>query len=468
MKAENIYCGYTDEDNLPTNPLPHQEEYHLFTGHIKHHLLAGSLGTGKTEAMCVEAVKQCAEIPDNLGLMGRKVLDAFKKSTLLSLLDIGRGFIRRHYAVDRRIEFKNGSTIVYMALDDSRDAIQRIKSMNLGFFAFDQLEEVPEDTFIAANGQLRRKNASRCSFHTCNPAGHNWVWKKWKYGNDENYRLIETRTWTEGIDAPATQQEVRAFSDNPYLPYDYIRSLLEMPEQWVKRYVYCGWDNFSGLVYPMFDDKVHMVKSWGIPSWYNHYIVYDYGYKNPSAFLFAAVDAEGFVWVYDIIYEAEQTIEELAYLMKAKLREGITYTFLADPSIGRTERDGNTISGEWEDYGIYWEKARNDKRAGYDRVARYLTPDEKGVPKMTFFDIPCMQHLKDEIVSYRWKELKYSRGDKAFPEEAVKVNDHLMDNLRYLVHYVEDSTTPVDKQDWGLDWSSLYQGKTDNSGWMGL
>ena len=31
-----------------------------------------------------------------------------------------------------------------MALDDSRDSIQRIKSMNLGWYAFDQLEEVSE------------------------------------------------------------------------------------------------------------------------------------------------------------------------------------------------------------------------------------------------------------------------------------------------------------------------------------
>ena len=135
-----LYVGYTDESGNPTTPLAHQEEYHLYTGWAKHHLLAGSLGTGKTDAMCVEAVKQSLEIDNNLGLMGRKVLDAFKKSTLLQLLDIAGDSIKKHYPVDHLIEFKNGSRIIYMALDDSRDAIQRIKSLNLGFFAFDQLE----------------------------------------------------------------------------------------------------------------------------------------------------------------------------------------------------------------------------------------------------------------------------------------------------------------------------------------
>ena len=92
-----LYVGYTDESGNPTTPLAHQEEYHLYTGWAKHHLLAGSLGTGKTDAMCVEAVKQSLEIDNNLGLMGRKVLDAFKKSTLLQLLDIAGDSVKKHY-----------------------------------------------------------------------------------------------------------------------------------------------------------------------------------------------------------------------------------------------------------------------------------------------------------------------------------------------------------------------------------
>ena len=48
VNKENIYIGYTDEDGSPSEPLPHQEDYHLYTGHAKHHLMAGSLGTGKT------------------------------------------------------------------------------------------------------------------------------------------------------------------------------------------------------------------------------------------------------------------------------------------------------------------------------------------------------------------------------------------------------------------------------------
>ena len=464
----DINISYRDEHGNPTEPLNHQEEYHLYTGWAKHHLMAGSLGTGKTEAMCIEAIHQSATYNNNLGLMGRKVLDAFKKSTLIQLLDIAGDFVLKHKAQDRIIIFKNGSKIVYMALDDSRDSIQRIKSMNLGFFAFDQLEEVTEDTFISAAGQLRRKGSMRVSFHTCNPSGHDWVWKRFKRDKKAinkkkgGYRLIETRTWTEGQEPPVSQEEVRLYSDNPYLPFDYIKFLLEMPKKWVNRYVYCHWDDFTGLVYPMFEREDHLIKPFDIPKWWNRYVVYDYGYKNPSCILFAAVDDEGFIYVYDLIYESETLIEDLALLLDERMDSDCTYDFIADPSIQRTERDGNSISDEWMDYGYDWMKANNDKKSGFDRVANYLTPDENKMIQLKFFDIPEMSPLVEEIEVYKWRELKYGNDIRNTPEDPVKKNDHAMDCTRYLVHEVMESDPPS-LEDGG--WMPIFDRKPKYS-WM--
>jgi phage terminase large subunit len=466
----DVNISYRDGEGNATSPLPHQEEYHLYTGFCKHHLLAGSLGTGKTEAMCMEAIHQSAAYQNNLGLMGRKVLDSFKKSTLIQLLDLGEGFIQKHRAQEKEIIFKNRSKIVYMALDDSRDSIQRIKSMNLGWFAFDQLEEMSEQTFIAAAGQMRRKHAMRVSFHTCNPAGHDWVWHRFKKNkkkqNDkkDGYRLIETMTWQPGIPPPETDAEVGYYSDNPHLPSDYIKHLLEMPSQWVNRYVYCSWDDFAGAVYPEFDEEKHLVKPFQIPDWWNHYVVYDYGYRNPTAILFAAVDEEGNVYVYDLIYKSEHTIDLLVPKVERRLKSGINYTFLADPSIVRTERDGNSVADEWYEYGIEWEKAKNDKRAGFERVSTYLKPDINGKCKLLFFNTLNMKPLVDEIVEYRWKELKHGFETRSLPEEPIKKNDHAMDTLRYLVHYIEDSDKPSNnlKSD---GWLSLFNKPKKNS-WM--
>ena len=466
----DVNISYRDGEGNITAPLDHQEEFHLFTGWSKHQVLAGSLGTGKTEAMCMEAIHQSAAFQGNLGLMGRKVLDSFKKSTLIQLLDLGQGFIQKHRAQDREIIFKNRSKIVYMALDDSRDSIQRIKSMNLGWFAFDQIEEMTEATFIAAAGQMRRKNAMRCSFHTSNPAGHDWVWKRWKKDKEKQnkkkggYRLIETMTWQPGVPAPEKDEEVKLYSDNPHLPADYIKHLLSMPEQWVNRYVYCSWDDFAGLVYPEFKEETHLVKPFDIPNWWNHYVVYDYGYRNPTSILFAASDDEGTIYVYDLIYVSEHTIEMLVPKVERRLKRGVNYTFLADPSIVRTERDGNSVADEWYEYGIEWEKAKNDKRAGFERVSAYLRLDSNERSKLLFFKTLNMKHLVEEIVDYKWRELKHGFENRNLPEEPVKKNDHAMDCLRYLVHYVEDSDSPTEQSDdYGL-WGMF--GKSKKNSWM--
>jgi hypothetical protein len=98
--------------------------------------------------------------------------------------------------------------------------------------------------------------------------------------------------------------------------------------------------------------------------------------------------------------------------VERRLKSGINYTFLADPSIVRTERDGNSVADEWYDYGIEWEKAKNDKRAGFERVSSYLKVDENMRSKLLFFNKLNMKPLLEEIVDYKWKELKHGFENK--------------------------------------------------------
>ena len=103
---------------------------------------------------------------------------------------------------------------------------------------------------------------------------------------------------------------------------------------------------------------------------------------------------------------------------------------------------------------IYKKKKKNDKRAGFERVSSYLKLDENMRPKLLFFNKLNMQPLVEEIVDYKWKELKHGFESRNLPEEPVKKNDHAMDCLRYLVHYVEDSFSPNEPSDdyglWGF------------------
>ena len=441
---------YLDHDGKVSVPTPKQAEFHGMLNHHnplkrkRHVVFAGGFGTGKTDALVIEAIHQSLSIPRNLGLIGRKTIDSFRKSTLETILTLApQGAIKRHNKTEHEIEFINGSKLVYMQLDSGRDAVNRIKSMNLGWFAVDQLEEVSYEIYLAAQGRLRRKGTNRCNFHTVNPAGHDWLWRMWvdrQVPDTEahEYGLVESVTWPVDVAPPQTQEDVRRYSDNPYLPPDYIRGLLAYPERWRKRFVHCHWDAFEGLVFPEFKEDVHFVPRFNIPKHWERYVAMDYGYRNPTAVLFAAVSPGGQIYVYDSHYRNEWRVRDHVPVIRAKAGNDLITDWLADPSIFKQGYDSKTIAGEYEKFGILWNPANNDVGAGINRVGEYLTPDESDNCRLyVFADIPDRGSFEREIGAYVWKDLK-AGSEKNDPEDPVKKDDHFMDALRYLVMWVHE------------------------------
>jgi hypothetical protein len=104
-----------------------------------------------------------------------------------------------------------------------------------------------------------------------------------------------------------------------------------------------------------------------------------------------------------------------------------------------------TIGAQYEDHGIYFEKADNDVVAGIDRVAKYMKIDNiLERPKFFVFDKTCMDPFIDEITDYRWED--YGGVKKNASEKPMKKNDHAMDALRYMINHIETAAPPVKKR----------------------
>ena len=58
--SNDILITYKFPDGTPTDPLPHQQEFHLYTGWSKHHLLAGSLGTERPRLCAGSDPTECS------------------------------------------------------------------------------------------------------------------------------------------------------------------------------------------------------------------------------------------------------------------------------------------------------------------------------------------------------------------------------------------------------------------------
>jgi hypothetical protein len=471
-RSVELSLNYLNENGNASLPTPKQEEFHLMMNHPdpvkrkKHGVFAGGFGTGKTDAFVIEALAQTLLIPGNLGLMGRKTIDSFRKSTLETVLRLApAGSIIRHNKTEHEIEFINKSKIVYMQLDAGREAVDRIKSMNLGWFGVDQLEEIDQEVYLAAQGRLRRKGTNRCDFHTVNPAGHDWIWRIWKAGEAplgeiDEYGMVESVTWPENVDPPYTEADVAAHSDNPYLPPDYIRSLLAYPDRWRKRFVYCHWDSFEGLVWPEFNENMHLKQRFTIPKSWPRYVIMDYGYRNPTAILWMAVNPKsGQIYVYDSHYQAEWRIQDHVPVIRAKCGRDVITDWLADPSISKQGFDGKTISSEYEKFNIFWNPANNDVGAGINRVGEYFTPDESDKCRIYIFsDLPNINEFLKEIGSYVWKDIRVG-SDGADPEAPKKKNDHFMDVLRYGVMWIHERVMvrkQTSKDGWDEVWDNAW------------
>lgn len=399
------------------NPLPTQEKFHK--SNAKYRLLAGGFATGKTTSICIELIKDIA-ISDNYILLGRKDLQELKSTTLKELFDIiPPEAIVNHNKQDRVIKCVNGTEIYYTNLDASREAVEKIKSLNLGSCYIDQLEEIDEVLFLAIQGRLRRYNSRRNFVATCNPAGHDWIYHRWKIRPAKDYELFEAITL-----------------ENIYLPEDYLEQLLSYPDKWVKRYVYCSWEDFEGLVYNEYIEAKHKCKLYYPADNERYYISIDYGFRNPTAIIYASVDYDGIVRIYNEYYERGKQVSEIANEIKSN-RHWQKAIKLADPSMWNVQRDGLSIADEFASNGIVLIQANNSVIQGIDKVNQYFKDNRLFVAEN------CVNWMLEQG-NYKWKEIKPGQQRNEY-EEPIKRNDHLQDATRYLINHIYSPDAPKKK-----------------------
>lgn len=219
-------------------------------------LVGGGMASGKTTAFIIKLILLCLFFPKNRILLGRKSRMDVERATLPDFFDLCPQGIYEHKVGPGIIEFANGSQIIMMGLDalqsgngqDIKKAEQSIKSLNLGAFAIDQLEEIEERVFNALTARMRRDVGFQQGFFTTNPANF-WALDYFKLHPRPNTRLIETSM----------------FDNQEFLPPGFIEDQLQKPRAWVERYVYGNWTKFAPDESRVFaqeylDDQFRLIK----------------------------------------------------------------------------------------------------------------------------------------------------------------------------------------------------------------
>lgn len=195
-------------------------------------LASGGFGSGKSTALYVKLILFCKCFPGNRVLLGRKTLSDIDRAVLPELFDLMPPSWYEHRVKDGLINFTNGSQIILFGLDamqsggvaDIKKAQQKLKSLNLGAYFIDQLEEIEQEVFDVLNSRLRRNDVPlRQGNMTTNPANF-WAYDPFVANPKAGYCLYQT-----------------SMLQNPNLPGDYVQNQLSMGEDYVRRFVEGEW-----------------------------------------------------------------------------------------------------------------------------------------------------------------------------------------------------------------------------------
>lgn len=405
----------------------------------------GAFGSGKSYTLCDEAIAWCLEQPGIRGLITRKTVPELRDTTEPvfaermppDLWNAGR--LHRTGGHFDRFIFPNGSEVLFRSIDDWR----KLKSLNLGFIAYDELSEFDRETYIAMRARVRQRDITpearalgytgsitrRGIWAATNPEGHDWVWA---------YFHPDSKELQEALRKGDSRASFFSTSlDNPYLAPDTLESYFQMPQPWIERYVLCQFDDFQGRIYDEWTWDTHTVEH---PNWrrlgINGPLVWmamDPGTENPTAGLWVWVDRDNRRLVGIDEYELPSvTVDMHAQSWRRIEAEQQMQTGwrVSDPN-AITQRDRGTMISLQTQYakqgfhfnmGASADGARIPALAHLIHLRRFVVSRQK-CPK-TF----------EAIQNYQWKDLtpaQRAAGENA-KEQPLKKNDHLVNCAQWL------------------------------------
>jgi len=212
----------------PFTPLPKQRMFlYLLEDkpNAKFVWYCGGFGSGKTFIGSQAVIRLAMKAPNGRTLIARQTLVDLKATTMKTFFEVcDRRLIRKWNKSENLLTFINGHEIYFWGLDD----VEKLKSLEIGTFWIDEVNEVDEFTFNVLKGRLRHKShPKRVGMLTSNSEGKNWTYKQFVLGKGIRTAEDLEKYWV--IKAPS--------NENTNLPQDYMDILNSYTGDLYERYV---------------------------------------------------------------------------------------------------------------------------------------------------------------------------------------------------------------------------------------
>lgn len=344
-----------------------------------------------------------------------KTIESLRRNVTVPLVTWLEGlFVVKEKRAQNYLEIKYGENVNRYYLFGGRDesSYSLIQGITLCGVLLDEVALMPRSFVEQAIARCSVKGSK--FWFNCNPSSpEHWFYKEWVKKCDKKNMAHLHFTMDDNY---SLDTEIKRRYENTYSGVFY------------DRYIKGEWVAAEGLVYPQFNEKLHVVDI--APDSGEFYISIDYGTVNPfSAGLWCVVGGKA-VRVREFYHNSRETRRQLTdeeyYTAVKELADNLPISYIiVDPSaasfIECIRRHG--------EYSVI--PAKNNVIDGIRTVANMLN---SGRIKL---HSSCEDSIR-EFKLYRWDE-------KETADKVIKENDHAMDDIRYFCYTVL-------RREWGCEW----------------
>jgi phage terminase large subunit len=377
-KIKSTYIGKGDYYGftLDKNPL-----YKLKDGTITHN-------SSKTVSLSQLMIIYCLQNPNKVVSIVRKTFPTLRSSVMRDFFTLMKNYgiykESSHNKTEHTYVFENGSMVEFFSCDNE----QKLRGRKRDLLWINEANELLYEDFYQLNIRTSEK-----IFFDFNPSFYNhWIYEVMER---DNSTMIHS-TYKDNPFLEASQ--VKEIEDTKYSDEDYYTIFALGQRAFSKENVFKKWDVVDEKPENL-NEKIYAI---------------DFGYTHPTAVVEINYNPKlKDIYVRELLYESYLTSQDIINRLN-DLNLDKTWVMVADYARPEIIQDM--------------------KRNGFNMV-NAIKDVKDGIMAVKYFNVmisPDSKNLENENLSY-----KYKKVNGILTEEPSKINDDLMDSLRYGLMYIK-------------------------------
>ena len=384
----------------------HEKQWQVFNDPARFIVLVAGRRFGKTILAITDLITSAWDNPKSRSWY---ISPSYRQSEMIAwkmLLDmIPKESIVKKDETRLELYLSNGSEIALKGADNE----DSLRGAGLHFVVLDEYAQIKQNVWQEIVRPMLTDTRGKALF-IGTPKGKNSLWELYLKGQrkEDGYSSYRFKT-----------------IDNPYIdPQEIKDAKKELNERYFRQEYEASFEDYTGLVYPEFNHKLHIIEPTYLPNQFKRIGAIDPATTGTTGVLKAAIDENGVLYIYSEYYEINKRASDVAQSIR---EEGLRWFIDPASSGSHIQREGQlyTLYDEYGDNGIRADSAEKDLDMGINRVGEYFKSD-----KIKIFS--TCKNLIYELERYHWSEEKETSGGLIKPKP-YKKDDHLCDCLRYLV-----------------------------------